>query len=137
MMHSKWQNRRTCSLGLARRSAVPSVADRPSPVIPPGELRAVKQPLRFYSKLSIQRLRHRECTVVEEAVRRVIDAARSHRTAPLGIVMLAPVVVVIFLFHVVLTGNWPWGTLNLAWIAGLGWRYRRGFTALWTYPKSR
>jgi hypothetical protein len=63
-------------------------------------------------------------------------ALLSRRTAPLGIVMLAPVVVVIFLFHVVLTGNWPWGTLNLAWIAGLGWCYRRAFTALWTYSES-
>lgn len=63
-------------------------------------------------------------------------ALLSRRTAPLGIVMLAPVVVVIFLYHVVLTGNWPWGTLNLAWIAALGWCYRRRFTALWTYSKS-
>jgi len=54
------------------------------------------------------------------------------RTAPLGIVILAPVVVVIFLFHLVLTGNWPWGTLNLVWIAALGWFYRPAFTALWT-----
>jgi hypothetical protein len=37
----------------------------------------------------------------------------SRRTAPLGIAMLAPVVAVIFLFHLVLTGNWIQGTLNL------------------------
>jgi hypothetical protein len=54
------------------------------------------------------------------------------RTAPLGIAMLAPVVVVIFLFHLVLTGNWIWGTLNLVWFMGLVWRYRGAFTALWT-----
>jgi hypothetical protein len=57
------------------------------------------------------------------------------RTAPLGIAMLAPVVVVIFLFHLVLTGNWMWGTLNLVWFAGLAWCFRRAFTALWSYPE--
>jgi len=57
------------------------------------------------------------------------------RTTPLGIAMLAPVVVVIFLFHLVLSGNWIWGTLNLVWFAGLAWRYRRAFTALWTYSE--
>jgi len=58
------------------------------------------------------------------------------RTAPLGIAMLAPLVVVIFLFHLVLTGNWMWGTLNLAWFAGLAWCYRAAFTTLWTYTES-
>jgi hypothetical protein len=53
------------------------------------------------------------------------------RTSPLGIAVLAPVVVVIFLFHLVLTGNWPWGTLNLVWLAGLAWWHRRSFSALW------
>jgi hypothetical protein len=55
------------------------------------------------------------------------------RTAPLGIVILAPVVVVIFLFHLVLTGNWMWGTLNLLWFAGLAWYYRRAFIPLCNY----
>ena len=58
------------------------------------------------------------------------------RTVPLGIAMLAPVVVVIFLFHLLLTGNWIWGTLNLVWFTGLAWRYRRAFTSLWTYLES-
>ena len=57
------------------------------------------------------------------------------RTAPLGIAMLAPVVVVIFLFHLVLSGNWTWGTLNLVWFAGLAWCYRSAFTKLWTYSE--
>lgn len=57
------------------------------------------------------------------------------RTAPLGIAMLAPVVVVIFLFHLVLSGNWMWGTLNLVWFAGLAFYYRRAFTTLWTYSE--
>jgi hypothetical protein len=59
------------------------------------------------------------------------------RTAPLGIAMLAPVVVVIFLFHLVLTGNWIWGTLNLAWFTALAWGYRRAFAALWTYSEAQ
>jgi hypothetical protein len=58
------------------------------------------------------------------------------RTAPLGIAMLAPVVVVIVLFHLVLSGNWMWGTLNMVWFAGLAWSYRRAFTALWSYSES-
>jgi hypothetical protein len=58
------------------------------------------------------------------------------RTAPLGIVMLAPVVVVIFLFHLALTGNWIWGTLNLVWFAGLAWRCRGAFTPLWSYSET-
>lgn len=57
------------------------------------------------------------------------------RTAPIGIAVLAPVVLVIFLFHLVLSGNWMWGTLNLVWFAGLAWRYRRAFTPLWTYSE--
>jgi hypothetical protein len=55
------------------------------------------------------------------------------RTSPLGIAMLAPVVVVIFLFHLVLSGNWIWGSLNLLWFAGLAWCCRRAFTPLWNY----
>ena len=63
-------------------------------------------------------------------------ALLSRRTAPLGIAILAPVVVVIFLFHLVLTGNWIWGTLNLVWFTGLAWLYRRGFTTLWAYSET-
>jgi hypothetical protein len=58
------------------------------------------------------------------------------RTSPLGIVVLAPVVVVIFLFHVVLSGNWMWGTLNLVWLASLAWRCRSAFATLWSYVDS-
>ena len=58
------------------------------------------------------------------------------RTAPLGIAMLAPIVVVIFLFHLVLTGNCMWGALNLVWFTALAWYYKKAFTALWTYSES-
>ncbi len=59
------------------------------------------------------------------------------RTSPLGVAMLAPVVVVIFLFHLVLTGNWIWGTLNLVWFAGLAWHLRGAFAPLWSYSGPR
>jgi hypothetical protein len=59
------------------------------------------------------------------------------RTAPLGITILAPVVAVIFLFHLALTGNWMWGALNLVWFSALASGYRRAFTALWTYSEAR
>jgi hypothetical protein len=58
------------------------------------------------------------------------------RTSPLGIVVLAPIVVVIFFFHLVLSGNWIWGTLNLFWFAGLAWRCRTAFATLWSYVES-
>jgi hypothetical protein len=58
------------------------------------------------------------------------------RTTPLGIVVLAPVVAVIFFFHVVLSGNWIWGTLNLTWFTGLAWSCRKAFTTLWNYVET-
>lgn len=55
------------------------------------------------------------------------------RTAPLGLALLAPPVVVIFLFHLRLTGNVVWGGgWALDW-AFLAWRYRAGFDGLWSY----
>ena len=56
-----------------------------------------------------------------------------HRTAPLGIALLAPFVIVIFFYHLMLTGNWPWGTIWAAGLAILAWRYRRAFVPLWNY----
>lgn len=47
-----------------------------------------------------------------------------HRTAPLGLVLLAPSVTVIVLFHWVLSGNLVWGTLWGLWLLALAWRYR-------------
>ena len=58
------------------------------------------------------------------------------RTSPLGIVMLAPVVAVIFFFHLVLTGNWVWGTLNLLWFAALAWSCRDALKTLWHYSRA-
>jgi hypothetical protein len=57
------------------------------------------------------------------------------RTAPLGIVVLAPVVIIIFFFHIVITRSWLWGTLNLVWLLVLAWQFRHGFDSLWNYPR--
>lgn len=53
------------------------------------------------------------------------------RTAPLGIAILAPVVIGIFCFHITLSGQWIWGTLNLAWLLSLAWCFRASFRPLW------
>ena len=58
-----------------------------------------------------------------------------HRTAPLGLVLLGPFVIVIFFYHLVLTGNWPWGSFWLALFLGLLCAYRYRFAPLWTLPK--
>jgi hypothetical protein len=58
------------------------------------------------------------------------------RTAPLGIVALAPLVTGIFLFHLVLNQNWPWGTFNLCYLAVLAWLHRSAFRPLWSYDKA-
>ncbi len=58
-----------------------------------------------------------------------------HRSAPLGLVLLGPFVTVILFFHLVLTGNWPWGTFWAALFVGLLWAYRVRLAALWTLPK--
>jgi hypothetical protein len=55
------------------------------------------------------------------------------RTAPLGIAILAPLVVIIFCFHLFITKDYLWGTANLLWLSVLAWRYRSGFDQLWSY----
>lgn len=57
-----------------------------------------------------------------------------HRTAPLGLVLLAPVAVVIFFTDVLLDTAWLWGTLNAAILAALAWHFRPAFRPLWTCP---
>ena len=56
------------------------------------------------------------------------------RSAPLGVIVLTPVVVAIFLFHATLSGQWIWGTVNLTWLLALAWQVRSAFYPLWTYP---
>jgi hypothetical protein len=55
------------------------------------------------------------------------------RTTPLGIVILAPLVIIIFCFHMVITKSYLWGALNLVLLAANAWRFRRGFDPLWNY----
>ena len=56
-----------------------------------------------------------------------------HRTAPLGLVLLAPSVGVIFFFHIMLTGRVVWGTEWALGLVLLAWHYRSAYTALWNY----
>ena len=55
------------------------------------------------------------------------------RTAPLGIVLLAPPMVVIFFFHIFLTGMVLWGAAWTGALAVLAWGHRDAFKALVTF----
>jgi hypothetical protein len=59
------------------------------------------------------------------------------RTAPLGLVLLAPLMVVIFLFNLLLSPTWVWGSANLLWLLTLAWHVRSAFTPLWRYRLGR
>lgn len=52
------------------------------------------------------------------------------RTAPLGIALLAPPMVIIFFFHIFLTGMVLWGTMWAGILAILAWGHRDAFKAL-------
>ena len=54
------------------------------------------------------------------------------RTAPLGIVLLAPPVAIILFFHLTLSGQYIWGPAVAAGLAALAWRYRLRLSALWS-----
>lgn len=56
------------------------------------------------------------------------------RTAPVGLIVLAPSIVVIACFHWFLTGQYMWGAVWPLWTALLAWRYRRVFARLWAAP---
>lgn len=55
------------------------------------------------------------------------------RTAPLGVVVLAPLVGGIFLFHLLLNQSWVWGTLHLGVLLALAWLHRSAYAPLWRY----
>lgn len=57
------------------------------------------------------------------------------RTSPLGLAILAPLVVIIFCFHLMITKAYWWGALNLALLLSLMWHFRRGFEPLWSYDR--
>lgn len=56
------------------------------------------------------------------------------RTAPLGLIILTPLVIIIFFFHIAITKSYVWGTLNLVWLIVLLWHFRSAFHSLWNYP---
>lgn len=58
-------------------------------------------------------------------------ALLSNRTAPAGLILLAPSIVVIACFHWFLTGKYLWGSIWPLWFALLIWRYRDVFSRLW------
>jgi hypothetical protein len=56
-----------------------------------------------------------------------------NKTAPLGLVFLAPSVAVILFFHLFLSGEYFWGPAVAGYFLLIAWRYRRAFEPLWTY----
>lgn len=64
-------------------------------------------------------------------------ALLSSRTAPLGIVVLAPFVTVIFFYHVLLGGSVLWAVFWAAGLLLLAWRFRDAFRGLVSYSDSR
>lgn len=53
------------------------------------------------------------------------------RSAPIGLILVAPAITVIGLFHFVLTSNYVWGSIWPIWWAALAWHYRAAFARLW------
>jgi hypothetical protein len=60
-------------------------------------------------------------------------AFMSYRTAPLGVVLLAPVMVNIFLADTLLDAEWLWATAHAAPLLALAWHFRSAYRALWNY----
>jgi len=56
------------------------------------------------------------------------------RTAPLGVALLAPVMVNIVLADTLLDTVYLWAFAHAAPLVLLAWRYRSGFRGLWNYP---
>lgn len=57
------------------------------------------------------------------------------RTIPLGVVVLAPSVAVILLFHLTLSGQVIPGLVVGAILAAVAWRHRDGLACLWFYDR--
>jgi hypothetical protein len=55
------------------------------------------------------------------------------RTAPLGVVLLTPPMVIIFFFHIFLTGMVLWGATWAGVLVVLAWGHRDAFKALVTF----
>jgi hypothetical protein len=59
------------------------------------------------------------------------------RTAPLGLLLLAPVAVVIFFTDTLLDSAWLFGTLNALALAALAWHFRAAYRPLFSYRSVR
>lgn len=57
-----------------------------------------------------------------------------YRTAPLGIVLLTPVMVNMFLADTVMDTLWLWATAHAAPLVALAWHFRSAYYPLWNYP---
>jgi hypothetical protein len=55
------------------------------------------------------------------------------RTAPLGIVLLAPFVLVILFTHLFLNGRPAWGIMHACLLLLFAWQFRSAFVPLWSY----
>lgn len=55
------------------------------------------------------------------------------RTAPLGIVLLAPFVLVILCTHLFLNGRPAWGVMHACLLLLFAWEFRSAFVPLWSY----
>jgi len=55
------------------------------------------------------------------------------RTTPLGLVVLAPLVTVIFLYHLLLSGSPAIGAVQLVLLLALAWVHRGAYRPLWSH----
>ena len=55
------------------------------------------------------------------------------RTAPFGVVLLAPVIVMIFLTELLVDAAWAWGALHAAVLVALAWNLRAACRPLWNH----
>ena len=55
------------------------------------------------------------------------------RTAPLGIVLLTPFVLVILFTHLFLNGRPAWGIMHASFLVIFAWQFRSAFVPLWSY----
>lgn len=56
-----------------------------------------------------------------------------YRTAPLGVVLLAPVMINIVLADTLLDTVWFWALVNAAPLVALAWHFRSAYRPLWNY----
>ena len=62
----------------------------------------------------------------------------TRRTTPIGILLLAPLVTIIFLFHICLNEPWfywIWGAAQFLYLLALAWLHRKAFHSLFAYGR--